>query len=97
MLLKLFGIIILLVLVFILVPILAAVFGLMGFFRRLNNNAQQNNTQGQWYNTGHQSQGNQQYSANTGSTRENVSGNPKARNSNIDKNEGEYVEFEEIN
>lgn len=98
--LKFLGIIILIGILFIAIPALILVFRFFGLFRQLTGkgdnrqNGQSNpfgQQGGQWYNPNGQQQS--QGSSASGST---VSGGPKPRNSEIDKNEGEYVEFEEI-
>lgn len=108
--LKLFGMLIFIVVIFILMIALSAAFSFWNVFRQITGKGkqpfgQQNNSQNQWYNpSGHQndSQGQwynpsgQQNSQHTSSTQSTVSGKPKPRNSAIDKNEGEYVDFEEI-
>ena len=103
-LIKFFGIIILFVVIFVLMMILSVVFRFWGFFRQLTGNTngqQQRSQQNQWY--GQQSQqdewykgGNFSSSGSSVPTGESVSGQPKPRNSVIDKNEGDYVDFEEL-
>lgn len=98
-LLKFLGIIILLFIIFVLTLVFSVVFGFWGFFRKLTGNTnsqqqgyqQQRGYQGQWYRGGDSSS-----SGQTTSSGEKVSGQPKPRQSTVDKNEGEYVEFEEL-
>lgn len=110
--LKFFGMLILIAVIFILMIALSAAFSFWNIFRQVtgkgnkqpfgqqnnsqnqwyNNSGQQNNSQNQWYNNSSQQNAQQ----NTSSTQSTVSGKPKPRNSVIDKNEGEYVDFEEI-
>lgn len=96
--LKFFGMLILIAVIFILMIALSAAFSFWNIFRQITGKGnkqpfgQQNNSQNQWYNNSGQ-QNSQQHTSSTQST---VSGKPKPRNSVIDKNEGEYVDFEEI-
>lgn len=97
-LLKFVGIIILFFVIFFLVTILSVVFRFWGFFHQLSGKGQQQQNNQGWYNPNQQN-GSQGTSGNTNqssSSRQTVSGSPKPRNSEIDKNEGEYVDFEEI-
>lgn len=96
--LKFFGMLILIAVIFILMIALSAAFSFWNIFRQITGKGnkqpfgQQNNSQNQWYNNS----GQQNSQQNTSSTQSTVSGKPKPRNSVIDKNEGEYVDFEEI-
>lgn len=96
--LKFFGMLILVAVIFILMIALSAAFSFWNIFRQITGKGnkqpfgQQNNSQNQWYNNS----GQQNAQQNTSSTQSTVSGKPKPRNSVIDKNEGEYVDFEEI-
>lgn len=85
---KLILFIILFIILFAIVTFLFLLFRFGSFFRMLfrGNGSKGSSSQRGEYNQG-------EYSKSAGPT---ISGQPKPRNSEFDKNEGEYVDFEEI-